>query len=203
MLHSRQTSGSRSGREHTRRFPIFSVSLIAMWLDHSEPSILLRDAGSTCIFSDIFSLRSRILKSRTAPLVFLLRFLGRGWDWERSALHCHFHVGTAKSTLLLGFPGQNGGGRPEQGGLMISNAEARWNVGVEIEREPSRGGAKRKPNRKDAAKESGVTLHRRSPEVLFPPYRSWMRSNAQPRAAAVALTGQWSATTNAETEPRS
>merc|ERR1712072_820622 len=29
-------------------------------------------------------------------------FLGRGWDWERSALHCHFHVGTAKSTLLLG-----------------------------------------------------------------------------------------------------
>jgi hypothetical protein len=170
-----------------------------MWLDHSEPSILLRDAGSTCIVSDIFSLRSRILKTRTAPLVFLLRFLGRGWDWERSALHCHFHVGTAKSTLLLGFPEQNGGGRPEQGGLMISNAEARWNVGAENERELLWRGA----NRKDAAKESGVTLPRRFLEVLFPPYRSWMRSNAQPRAAAVALTGQWSATTNADTEPRS
>lgn len=68
---------------------------------------------------------------------------------------------------------------------------------------PSRGGAERMPNRKDAAKESGVTLPRRFLEVLFSPYRSWMRSNAQPRAAAVALTGQWSATTNADTEPRS
>lgn len=69
---------------------------------------------------------------------------------------------------------------------------------------PSRGGgAERMPNRKDAAKESGVTLPRRFLEVIFPPYRSWMRSNAQPRAAAVALTGQRSATTNADTEPRS
>lgn len=47
---------------------------------------------------------------------------------------------------MLGFPEQNGGGRPEQGGLMISNAEARWNVGAENEREPlSRGGGKECP----------------------------------------------------------
>ena len=71
-------------------------------------------------------------------------------------------------------------------------AKNRKNIGWSRERArtPLEGGAERMPNRKDAAKESGVTLPRRFLEVLFSPYRSWMRSNAQPRAAAVALTGR-------------
>lgn len=85
--------------------------------------------------------------------------------------------------------------------IKCRSALERWSR--ERARTPLEGGAERMPNRKDAAKESGVTLPRRFLEVLFSPYRSWMRSNAQPRAAAVALTGQWSATTNADTEPRS
>jgi hypothetical protein len=174
-----------------------------MWLDHSEPSILLRDAGSTCIVSDIFFLRSRILKTRTAPLVFLLRFLGRGWDGKGVLCTATFMWALRRALFCWASPSR----MEEEGRSRVGSwYQMQKRVGTLEQRtseNPSRGGAERMPNRKDAAKESGVTLPRRFLEVLFPPYRSWMRSNAQPRAAAVALTGQWSATTNADTEPRS